>query len=209
MCAKLWNKGKQRGISLVELILFMVIISVAVAGVLLVMNKVTGQSSDALIRKQALAIAESVLEEVEAMPFTFCDPDDPNAATAVNAAGCTPGLSQDVISGPTPGVESRYSMTSPLDNVADYANCRLNRAGGSTGCDAGIVAPLPAINDITGTPNTALGDYAATVTLARAGLVLGLPTDPDALQITVAVTGPGGAQLRLDGYRIRYAPNSF
>jgi MSHA pilin protein MshD len=202
--------NKQGGISLIELLIFMIIISIAVTGVLLVMNRVTGQSSDALIRKQALAIAESVLEEVGSMPFTFCDPDDPNAATAANAAGCTAGLSQDVITGPTPAlVESRYNAATPLDNVADYSNCRLNRAGGSTGCDAGIVAPLPAIIDITGANNTALGGYDATVTIARAGVALGLPTDPDALQIIVTVNGPGGTQVRLDGYRVRYSPNSF
>ncbi|MDO8412595.1 MAG: hypothetical protein Q7S51_02275 [Gallionellaceae bacterium] len=56
---------KQRGVSLIELIMFIVIISVAVAGILLVMNKVSAHSADTLIRKQALAIAESFLEEIE------------------------------------------------------------------------------------------------------------------------------------------------
>ncbi len=57
--------AKQRGISLVELIMFIVIISTAVAGVLLVMNQVTAHSADPLIRKQVLAIAESMLEEIK------------------------------------------------------------------------------------------------------------------------------------------------
>jgi hypothetical protein len=39
-----------------------------------------------MIHKQALAIAEAVLEEVQLQPFTYCDPDDPGAAT-VDAAG--------------------------------------------------------------------------------------------------------------------------
>lgn len=56
---------KQRGISLIELIMFMVIISIAVSGILLVMNKVTAHSADTLVLKQALAIAESLLEEIE------------------------------------------------------------------------------------------------------------------------------------------------
>lgn len=55
----------QRGVSLIELVLFIVIISIAVAGILLVMNNVIGHSADALVRKQALAIAESLLEEIE------------------------------------------------------------------------------------------------------------------------------------------------
>ena len=55
----------QRGVSLIELIMFIVIISVALAGILLVMNLVTRHSADPLIRKQALAIAESMLEEIK------------------------------------------------------------------------------------------------------------------------------------------------
>ena len=55
----------QLGISLIELIMFIVIISFAISGILLVMNNVTGHSADALVRKQALAIAESLLEEIE------------------------------------------------------------------------------------------------------------------------------------------------
>ena len=60
---------RQRGASLVELILFIVIISIALAGILLVMNNVTGRSADTLIRKQALAVAESLLEEVALQDF--------------------------------------------------------------------------------------------------------------------------------------------
>lgn len=55
---------RQRGISLIELIIFIVIIGAAMAGVLLVMNQVTRSSADPLIRKQALAVAESMLEEI-------------------------------------------------------------------------------------------------------------------------------------------------
>jgi MSHA pilin protein MshD len=50
------ERTKQRGISLVELIMFIVIVSVALAGILLVMNVTTRGSVDPLIHKQALAI---------------------------------------------------------------------------------------------------------------------------------------------------------
>ena len=60
---------RQDGASLVELILFIVIISIALAGILLVMNNVTRNSADTLIRKQALAVAESLLEEVALQDF--------------------------------------------------------------------------------------------------------------------------------------------
>ena len=41
-----------------------------------------------LQRRQALAIAESLLEEVMLMPLTFCDGDDANVESASSAAGC-------------------------------------------------------------------------------------------------------------------------
>lgn len=90
MCTKSGNckprLSRQGGLSLIELIVFIVIVSVSIAGIFLVLNRATQTSADPVARKQALAIAESLLEEIELMPFTFCDPDDPNAATADSAA---------------------------------------------------------------------------------------------------------------------------
>lgn len=77
--------GKQRGASLVELILFIVIISIALAGILLVMNNVTGRSADTLIRKQALAVAESLLEEIALQDFISAS-GVTNAVTPANRA---------------------------------------------------------------------------------------------------------------------------
>lgn len=59
----------QRGISLIELIIFIVIISVALTGILLVMNQTTAHSADPLVRKQAMAAAESLLEEIQLQDF--------------------------------------------------------------------------------------------------------------------------------------------
>ena len=60
----------ERGFSLVEAIVFIVIVSVALAGVLSVMNFTTKHSADPLIRKQTIAVAESLLEEISLQNFT-------------------------------------------------------------------------------------------------------------------------------------------
>jgi len=183
----------QRGISLIELIMFIVIVSVAVAGILLVLNVTTKSSADPLVHKQALAIAESLLEEVELMPFTFCDPNDPNAASAVSAADCSPGLDQNkggaALTSPTPGTETRYSASDPYDNVADYG---------------GFSMPAGAIMDITNN-NIGLAGYSAGIAINR-GALAGLPADA-ALLITVTVTGPDNLPVVLEGIRTRYSPN--
>ena len=59
-----------KGVSLIELIMFIVIISFALTGIMLVSNQTVGHSADTLLRKQALAAAESLLEEIEARPFS-------------------------------------------------------------------------------------------------------------------------------------------
>jgi len=191
---------KQRGISLIELIMFIVIVGIALAGILLVMNNVSKNSSDPLIHKQSLAIAESLLEEVELMPFTFCDPDDVNAASAATANDCTgsTGGPNDENKGgaslttPTPPSETRYAAPF-FDNVADY--------GGFSTAASGI-------RDITGTAIAGLANYQANVLLTRQGATFlgGAAVAGDALQVTVTVTGPDSVPVMLDGVRTRYAP---
>ena len=66
----MYIRKAQRGISLIELIMFMVIVSGALAGLLSVMDVNTKRSADPLIQKQALTIAESLLEEIELQNFS-------------------------------------------------------------------------------------------------------------------------------------------
>src|SRR3954470_9892401 len=76
------------GMSLIEVVVFIVVLGIGIAGTLVLFNQVTRASVDPMIRKQALALASSMLEEVELKAFTYCDPDDATVYTAVNAAAC-------------------------------------------------------------------------------------------------------------------------
>jgi len=71
---------RQAGFTLIELVLFIVIVSVGVAGILLVMNTVVAASADPLVRKQALALADSILEEV--LQKAYSDPDGSSGETS-------------------------------------------------------------------------------------------------------------------------------
>jgi MSHA pilin protein MshD len=72
-----FNKRQQRGVTLIELILSMVIISIAVTGVLSVMNLTVKNSADPVVEHQAIAIAEAYLEEILLQAYT--DPNGTNA----------------------------------------------------------------------------------------------------------------------------------
>ena len=188
------ERGRSRGITLVELIVFIVIVSVAVTGVLTALDIANRASTDPMIQKQALAIGEALLEEVQLQPFTYCDPDDANAASALNAGECTGGANgpndeNKLPLGPETG-ETRTGATL-FDNVSDYNGLSMG----------------PGITDLSGAAIAGLGAYSATVAVANQAL--GAVPASDALLITVTVTGPANTTVVLHGYRVRYAPNAL
>lgn len=189
--------GKQnlRGFSLVEMVVFIVIVTTAIAGVIGALAFMSGHSADPLARKQAIAIAESLMQEIQQMPFTFCDPDDPNASTANSAADCA--TSQANLAGPSPAGESRYGAANPFDNVADYSGFTMPGGGCAGICRIGDATALAGLNA-----------YSASVAIAQAGgagAFAGLPGDA-VLQIVVTVNGPANTVIRLIGFKVRYAP---
>ena len=58
------NSARRRGFTLIEVLIFIVVVSVGLAGILSVMNTVVKSSADPMVRKQSIAIAESLLEEI-------------------------------------------------------------------------------------------------------------------------------------------------
>jgi MSHA pilin protein MshD len=197
--ARLPRRTASAGLGLIELILFIAIVGAALAGVLVVYDRAVRGSADPLVRKQAIAIAESLLNEVLAQPFSYCDPQDAAndpAAPPASTAACTGGAAASEDSaggplGPRPASEGRFTATDPFDNVADYAGYAMN---------AGIYSL-----DNGATPIAGLGAYSAAVTVTRAGTSLGLASDAEALRVDVFVSGRGET-ITLTGYRLRHSP---
>ncbi len=90
------NRSRSRGFTLIELIIFIVIVGVAMAGILSVFNTSVKSSADPMVRKQAMALADSIMEEilqkeykdpnglpnvVESDRSTYNDVDDYNGLT--------------------------------------------------------------------------------------------------------------------------------
>lgn len=181
------NRRRTLGLSLIELVLFIVVLSIGIAGITMLYNQLTVASVDPLVRKQAIAVAASVMEEIQLKGFTTCEPDDANVYSHPLPA-CT---TLEAI-GPEAG-EGRYADPR-FDNVNDYHGFSMSGAN---------------IRDSTGTVIAELGSYSVAVTVANAGSDFPAVADAaDALRITVAVTGPAGVSVSLQGYRLRYAPNT-
>lgn len=167
----------QRGVTLVELVMYIVIVSVGVAGILAVMNVTTRYSADPMVEQQALLIAESYMEEILHKRFT-----DPTGGTTQIC--------------PSPEGGGRASF----DNVCDYHN--LNNNAGAVDQLGNTVTGLTAYNvSVTVTGNVgdalALGPTASQITNSGALRVL---------RVDVEVTHDDQPDFRLllTGYRTDY-----
>jgi len=189
-------RRRQQGVTLVELIMFMVIVAIALGGILQVMRLTTANSADPLRRKQALLIAEALLEEVRQAGFTRCDTRSGNTDSAPDTASCS--IKEEFGNEGDP--DKHYVR--PYDNVNDYvsasdvANAPFNDAAGE-------------LADALGRPMDVSG-YTAAVTIAPDALgdiVAGTnAADSDALRIRVVVSFDQTESVTLDGYRARYDP---
>lgn len=205
---------RQRGLSLIELIIFMVIMGVAAAVILQVMNFASRNSADPVRHKQALLLAEAFLEEVEMARFTYCDPTDSKAATAQSANDCTPNYVELIGQEAVTGAAGR-----PYDNVSDYSGLApgtqsqlfINSANRLTDANGAVIDAVQ-LADYTVTVGlyvvsnaSPLGPSGLTITSANTGAGL------DALRIMVQVkygSGSAAETVTLDGYRTRYAPRA-
>lgn len=191
------TRRRATGMSLIEVVVFIVVLGIGIAATLVVFNRVTSASVDPMVRKQALAIASSLLEEIELRGFTYCDPDDPKVytAAAATATECTSAayienIGPDTL--PSSTAETRYAIPQ-FDNVNDYDGFAMSGAN---------------IKSADGTTISGLGDYSVAVSVVNAGGDFSIAA-AEALRITVTAQHvPTGTTVSLQGYRLRYAPNS-
>lgn len=151
--------ARRRGFSLVEVIVFIMIVSVALVGVLSVMNLTTQRSADPLVRKQAIAVAESMLEEVTLHAFAK----------------------------PTGGFAGPYTLAnrSLFDSISDYNNFTTSGVYLIDGVTA--ISGLAGYTVLVTVTPTILGPAASQIAAANSSLINVSVTGPDA--VTVVVSG--------------------
>jgi MSHA pilin protein MshD len=145
----------QRGFSLLELIVFIIVISIGFVGILSVFNVTGLRSADPMQQKQMLSIAEAMLSEI-----LLKDYDDPgNDCTSGTTPRCTPNNVFD---------RQNYNDVSDYDTFATTGIYRI---------DGTVIAELTAYNLVVSVTNATLGGVTAkrvTVTVTNGGNTLSL-----------------------------------
>lgn len=164
-----------KGFTLIEMLIAIVIIGIGLAGVLMAINGTVRPSTDPLVRKQMLAIAEEMIEEVLLKPFSVSGSAPVNKATAC-------------------GTTSPPSRTD-FDDISDYNNYQTTgicdvEGSAITGLESYDVAVAVATADEKNNLGTTTS--------------VGAIEYSDSKQITVTVTR-GNNRLVLSSWRTNYA----
>ena len=118
-------RRRQRGFNLIELLISIVVISIACTGVLLVYAQTVRFSADPMVQTQALAVAEAYLDEILARPLT--DPDGTNAGETrpvFDNVGDYNGLSNS----PPQDQNGTVADLAPVDGQPDLAGYQVDVA---------------------------------------------------------------------------------
>ena len=182
-------KKPQYGFTLVELIVFIVVLAVGLVGVALVINRTMLVAPQAMEKTKAMELAQLYLDEILTKRFDentgqgglpTCDSPDP--ATSTNKCTLEPSFGID-------GAETR----SVFDDIDDYHG--LNNA--------------PPEN-ASGTALTTYNGYSVAVNVTYAGDDFddaGIPLDLHnnfAKLITVTITSPFNNAFTMSAYRLNY-----
>jgi MSHA pilin protein MshD len=166
----LLRAARGRGVTLIEVLIFILIVSVALAAILNLLTLTVAHSGDPLVRRQSLAVGESLIQEIDSVPFAQNDPRT-GAAEAI---------------GPESG-ESRGSNTAPFDDPRDYSGYS------ETGITTPDGTPIPGLSSYSATASAAqqsVGNIPAADGLLVTVTVTGPSGEPMALSSFRALYAP-------------------
>lgn len=210
------TSSAQRGISLIELIIFIVIISVALTGITLIYINATRYSADPMLRIRSIELAQSTLEEIMLKGYDHSTPVGGGcvrfpAGSSRCSAGTSPNATSQTIA--TFGSEAGENRTT-FNDIDDYHNLAYCGTGGTAA--AACTTPCSPLLDESG--NNIASDYAGYAVCIRLNFAGGAGTEinnvipgtgnnvlaEDAKRIDVIVIDPLGSRINLSTYRLNF-----
>ena len=165
------EQTKQKGMTLVEMVISIVLISIAMTAMLTVFSTSMGRSADPLWKNKSLKLAQAYLDEILSKKY------DANTPLGGIPAATSANISCDV-AGPAGGGRENYDTVDDYNHLSDHP---------------------PKL--VTNTSMTGYGEYTVNVTVVCAGDDVGLSENEYAKLITVTVIPPNNASMPFSVYR--------
>lgn len=206
--------NQQTGISLIELVIFIVILSVALAGITLIYINTTRYSADPMVRIRSIELAQSTLEEILLKAY------DDNTQVGGGCVHFAANSRCPVGTPPNPtaatealGLVSEEGNRSLFDDVDDYNNqlyCGEDVVAANTACPALTCQLLQNESGVSIAPQYAGFSVCVQVSFAGNEINTAAPATGtnvltnDAKRIDVTVTDPLNSQISLSAYRLNF-----
>ena len=206
----------QKGISLIELIIFIVILSVSLTAITLIYINATRYSADPMVRIRSIELAQSTLEEILLKAY---DNNTPIGGGCVQMSGvgttlCSSGINpaSDPVAGIPLGTDGEASR-SIYNDIDDYTNqlyCGANVLPANTACP--ILACQPLQDESGNNIATEYKGFSVCIQVNYAGNELNAVTPGtgtnvavnDAKRIDIIVTDPLNSRISLSAYRLNF-----
>lgn len=218
----------QKGISLIELVIFIVILSVALTGITLIYINTTRYSADPMVRIRSIELAQSTLEEILLKAFDHNTPVGGGCVRFATNSKCSatafPSNPDALVTVLTPAVTTSAEEVSrsTYNDVDDYHNKLYCGAGVLNTTTACPTLPCEAMKNATTTSNDITDEYAGYSVCIQVSFAGGTKAsgaeisnvspitgindvlDNDAKRIDVIVTDPLNSRIGLSAYRLNY-----
>lgn len=215
MQPRLNYKRYQSGISLIELVIFIVILSVALTGITLIYINTTRYSADPMVRIRSIELAQTTLEEVLLKAFDDNTPLGGGCVEFPANSRCPVGTPSNPAATESVGLttdfgESNRSLYDDVDDYHDQLYCGNNVLAANTPC------PTLACQNMENIPGNNISPqyagFSICIQVSFAGneintVAPGTGTNVlanDAKRIDVIVSDPLNSRINLSAYRLNY-----
>lgn len=199
------NNKHIRGISMIEVVIFIAIIAIAFTGVMVLFVNANRYSADPLIKIKTIELGQSLLEEIMLKAF-----DDKTPV----GGGCVQQASSRCTAGPTAStsLQADEASRSLYDDVDDFHNLAYCGSGASSADPSCTGACSALLNSAGGDISANYAGFAVCIRVNYAGNELnavapGTGTTVlanDAKRIDVIITDPAKSSMTFSAYRLNF-----
>jgi len=200
---------KMTGVTLIEMVIFIVIVGIAVTAVMTVYINVGRTSADPMVRIRSIELGQSMLEEILLKAYDNSTPVGGGCVQFGSGSRCSSGPSATAQSATGFGGDSEARAT--FNDVDDYHDLAYCGAGVSTADAACSSACQPLLDDAGNDISAEYAGYAVCIQVSFAGTEVNntSPADVSVLandgkRIDVIVTDHLNSRYLLSAYRLNF-----